>query len=290
MDSDSSATDLIDIQDSDPTLNWPPNDDGPYLNAVLGKEIYNFFGNRVIEHTTSSGEVRAIKVRSRKDIYRTEADLMHYAATHGILAPRVFGLYRITTTYSVASALISERVPGIALDEVWSDLSDADKSSIKQQLKQQLTLMRECTQPFIGRLKRKPAQNVYSPIIISRRFGPFDNEEAFDEWCLDRLKCLPYSRWMWKKWLKRMRQKSPSKFVLTHGDLTPRNIMVDGSKVTGIIDWERGGFFPEYCEYAWAMKLCPEMEDWWIPVLKEILPPCSDKRVKFTGLVEEKLW
>lgn len=37
-------------------------------------------------------------------------------------------------------------------------------------------------------------------------------------------------------------------FVLTHGDLSPRNIMVDGSKVTGIVDWDNAGFYPEWAE------------------------------------------
>ena len=62
--------------------------------------------------------------------------------------------------------------------------------------------------------------------------------------------------------------------------------MQDG-KITGIVDWERGGFFPEYAEYAFAMTLCHEMEEWWIPVLEEILPRCSDKRLKLTRLVED---
>ncbi|KAF9556781.1 hypothetical protein CPC08DRAFT_641050 [Agrocybe pediades] len=35
-----------------------------------------------------------------------------------------------------------------------------------------------------------------------------------------------------------------------HGDLLPKNIIVNGSTITGIIDWEAAGFYPEYWEYA----------------------------------------
>ncbi|KAF9234081.1 hypothetical protein BU15DRAFT_53061, partial [Melanogaster broomeanus] len=37
---------------------------------------------------------------------------------------------------------------------------------------------------------------------------------------------------------------------LTHGDLLPRNILVDGSRITAIIDWETAGFYPEFWEYC----------------------------------------
>lgn len=50
--------------------------------------------------------------------------------------------------------------------------------------------------------------------------------------------------------------------VFTHADLNPRNILVDrviqsdGSRsweVTGIVDWETSGYYPEYWDYTKAM-------------------------------------
>ncbi|RJE24596.1 Choline/ethanolamine kinase [Aspergillus sclerotialis] len=35
--------------------------------------------------------------------------------------------------------------------------------------------------------------------------------------------------------------------VFTHGDIAPRNVMADEqNNVTGILDWELGGWYPEY--------------------------------------------
>ena len=65
--------------------------------------------------------------------------------------------------------------------------------------------------------------------------------------------------------------------------------MVEGSTITGIIDWELSGFFPEHVEYALAIGLGPGIEKWWIPVLKEVLEPCSKNMVRFAGLIEERL-
>ena len=43
--------------------------------------------------------------------------------------------------------------------------------------------------------------------------------------------------------------------VFTHGDVAPRNIMVDKScRITGFIDWELAGWYLEYWEYANIMK------------------------------------
>ncbi|GAA5834753.1 hypothetical protein JCM11251_003654 [Rhodosporidiobolus azoricus] len=39
-----------------------------------------------------------------------------------------------------------------------------------------------------------------------------------------------------------------SRPVLVHGDLNPSNILVDGDKVTGIIDWEMAGYYPEWID------------------------------------------
>jgi len=37
---------------------------------------------------------------------------------------------------------------------------------------------------------------------------------------------------------------------MTHGDLSFRNIIVQGEKLTGIVDWETAGWYPDYWEYA----------------------------------------
>ncbi|KAK0665417.1 kinase-like domain-containing protein [Cercophora samala] len=257
-----------------------------YVDAVQGHEIYNFFGNRVISTTTPSGIPLAVKVKPPQSFDRSEAEMMQYAASNGVLAPNVRGVYDIITHRPLARVMVSELVPGVSLDEVWHGLTAGEQSSIKAQLRTQFTRMRACKQPFIGRLGRQPAPNNYDS-MGNTQLGPFDSEEKFDEWCLARLSGNALSRWKWKKFVEKERRGSSGNFVLTHGDLTPRNIMVKDGQVTGIIDWERSGFYPEYAEYAFAMKLCHSHEEWWIPVLKELLQPCSKERLEFTGLIEK---
>ena len=186
--------------------------------------------------------------------------------------------------------MVSDKVPGVPLVDVWLGLSKEAQASIKAQFRNQLQQMRNCTQPYIGCINCQPSRNVYDR-LFTHFCGPFKSEEEFDNWCLARINKGSFSRWKWNNFLQREREKSGNKdFVLTHGDLTPRNILVQDGVVTGIIDWERSGFFPRYAEYAFAMVLCHSHEDWWVPVLKEILESCSKDRVEFTRLVEDRGW
>ncbi|OAK95130.1 hypothetical protein IQ06DRAFT_64414 [Phaeosphaeriaceae sp. SRC1lsM3a] len=41
--------------------------------------------------------------------------------------------------------------------------------------------------------------------------------------------------------------------VLTHGDISPRSIIVRDGKVVAILDWEMAGYYPEYWESVKAL-------------------------------------
>lgn len=265
-------------------------------------ESHRFYGGRVLKHDTAAGDKIAIKFKRLyggncdDDGIQTEADMMHYAATHGVLAPKVRAVYDIHTVSSIgpsASAMISDRVTGDRLSEVWGDLSDEARSGIIAQLRQQISNMRSCTQSYIGRIDNRSAYNFYERVPGSV-CGPFINEEHFDEWCLSRVPdgLFGLTRKKWTKWLEKERQRPFRNMVLTHGNLSPRNIIVADGVVTGIVDWEMSGFWPEYAEYAFAMELFPvyqrKQEEWWGPVLQAILPRCSKRRLKFTRAVSSK--
>jgi aminoglycoside phosphotransferase (APT) family kinase protein len=52
--------------------------------------------------------------------------------------------------------------------------------------------------------------------------------------------------------------------VFTHGDLAPRNPIVDDDcRITAVLDWESFGWFPDYWEYVQMMKLWDPAEHEW---------------------------
>lgn len=90
-----------------------------------------------------------------------------------------------------------------------------------------------------------------------------------------------------------MRGTDSNKFVLTHGDLLPQNIIVRDGRITGIVDWEYSGFFPEYLEYALAVSRRHYIgEEWWKEVLEEVMMvnPCKPERLVFQDLMRAEGW
>ena len=57
--------------------------------------------------------------------------------------------------------------------------------------------------------------------------------------------------------------KDDHRIVLTHGDLQPRNILVYGTEVIGIIDWELSGWYPEYWEFVKGSTPVKGCDGWW---------------------------
>jgi hypothetical protein len=68
----------------------------------------------------------------------------------------------------------------------------------------------------------------------------------------------------------------PQKIVFSHGDLNPGNIMVQLGEngqypIAGLIDWDGGGFYPEFfeCTKATSLMSALEKDDWFL-----FLPLC----------------
>jgi aminoglycoside phosphotransferase (APT) family kinase protein len=145
--------------------------------------------------------------------------------------------------------LLITRAPGVPLWLCQELFSDTDCDEIVAQL-----------QDYISQLRALPnTVNTDTPICntlgeacrdhrirSADPMGPFADEAAFSQ-------CLRFS-------------DEPSRrghrIVFTHADLNPRNILVDrvaladgstGWRVTGIVDWETAGYYPEYWDYTKAL-------------------------------------
>lgn len=79
---------------------WSPNRQVEFEKAIVADTVLHTFvaGHCVFEHKTSDETSLALKVRSADFYERSDAEMMHYAATHGILAPKVRGIYGTTSS------------------------------------------------------------------------------------------------------------------------------------------------------------------------------------------------
>ncbi|KAJ3757016.1 kinase-like domain-containing protein [Lentinula raphanica] len=146
-----------------------------------------------------------------------------------------------------------EEIPGVQLKEVIDTLTPVQLEHVASQIKGILTEMHSLSASYIGSVTGGPFRNLY--------FFP------------DAIR----PQHAWTKLLANFPQDCPIYF--SHGDLVPRNILVEGSTITGIVDWSMAGFYPEFWEYC-RMYDESEQSEGWSQVLSMIFPgPRRDEQI-----------
>ena len=170
--------------------------------------------------------------------------------------------------------------PGKTLTELWSELTATQRSVVKANLCTLIVRMRATQFHYYGIPGRLPYRiidelkgTVNYAFCTTRE--EWDNSRVAAIWAnardaqIDEARCVT---------LERVQRETlcDDRAVLTHCDLSDRNILVDPTtlEVTGLIDWEMANVMPAYFEYAMA-RLSGGHDPWWrrelLEVLKEVL-------------------
>jgi hypothetical protein len=105
-------------------------------------------------------------------------------------------------------------------------------------------------------------------------FGPFVNEDEFNKTL--QTPALPG-----------ITHSSGHKIVFTHGDINMRNVMVHNGRISGIIDWENAGWFPDYWEYT-KIHYVTKLHKRWLKAMNEVF--CEFGDFKSEHATEFQLW
>jgi thiamine kinase-like enzyme len=74
--------------------------------------------------------------------------------------------------------------------------------------------------------------------------------------------------------------RSDHRIVFTHGDIAQHNILVKDGQITGLLDWENAGWYPEHWDYIkFFERPCKHMD--WKDGAKEIFPQIYDKELAY---------
>ena len=87
----------------------------------------------------------------------------------------------------------------------------------------------------------------------------------------------------------------PYDLKFTHGNLCPRNILLDTSgRIIALVGWESSGWFPEYWEYTQMCHNCPKTMSDWLDAMVKVIPrydqevACEEAlRARYTASVYE---
>ncbi|KAI0708706.1 hypothetical protein C8Q72DRAFT_871846 [Fomitopsis betulina] len=251
-----------DVVDSLPRLTWTNLPDLPRLS---GPTIFDF-GRRFYLHSPTT--ILKLGVDDGEDAMT--------AFAHSILrecAPRVDSVVTLSPKPSPgkprsrgATGLILSFQPGTPIVELWPSLWPSQRATVKAALCDVLLRMRARPFGYYGRPLRRP----YVLYHDSRPVG-YTCCASRVEWDASRLRALRASDVPTERLptLERMQRETTGadewdRPVLTHLDLSDRNILVDPDTlaITGLIDWERANIMPAYFEYVAARLTGAHLPEW----------------------------
>lgn len=221
---------------------------------IEGELIYQYASRSVLRVSPDT------VVKINKSEGTTEIHVLDHIHQHSqqIPVPLPLGMIRIGSW----SYIFTSFVPGIRLDRIWANLTVDKKRHIQDQLNR-----------FFTELRRLPGPSMEGHFGAGKppvckgghRYGklsslPIVSEAQFNAFLLDDSVLEPAQLDYFQTSLR-----SDHQIVMTHGDLCPLNLLVhseDTLHISGIVDWETGGAYPEYWEYINAFKSFRDQNDW----------------------------
>lgn len=225
------------------------------------------------------------------------------ALAHSILGPCVPRVVRLVTLPTITSdastpnraqqGLILTHLPGTPLVELWPSLTPPQRQTVKAELCRLLVRMRAHHFSYYGRPTRQP-------YLLFSEFGVEKHPccASRSEWDDSRVHALQASAPDTERAvaLERVQRGTTGvgdwdRPVLSHGDLSDRNILVDPYTlaVTGFLDWEMANIMPAYFEYVEARLSGGHQPEWrreLLDVLRSVLRrECDARRREDLGAV-----
>ena len=166
-------------------------------------------------------------------------------------------------------------IPGPTLESVWPQLPDGQKISLRNELNAILLRLRQLSVPnngLLGGVGGEGCKDSRRHTRISRK--SIRSIAEFEDFIFSN---PHFGGSVYIKLLRSMSQSHTPRVVFSHGDLRPANIVVlpnqqGNYSISGIIDWEMSGFYPDYWESVKATNtMAPQEEnDWYLH-----LPACA---------------
>jgi tRNA A-37 threonylcarbamoyl transferase component Bud32 len=211
------------------------------LRLWIGKKLFGVVGpcgvrvspNRMIKGPCATPELAALK----------------YVAEHtSIPVPKVFN-----THYHDGDLYIEmEIIRGMNLEAAWyhSHLSQDQKKDIIAEVAGHISQLRKLEPPREGMVASASLGEAMDHRVGSCTFGPFTSHKGFHSYLRANAPIEDCNEVFGPEVTECHSRHYRSCF--THADIAPRNIMVDDGKVSAIVDWQFGGWYPEYWEYTKA--------------------------------------
>ncbi|KAF4494980.1 kinase-like domain [Fusarium agapanthi] len=230
-------------------------------------------------HTLESGWSR--NCQSTETIDKKFATLLTLTFNLRVPVPRPLDLVSdADTSYLLTTTMPGQRL-GSYIDVLSDDYLDIFKHDMQKYMTQLRSISRQGEQKHV--ISNAVGGPCYDYRIVACRdydkergdfFGPFTDKEEFNN--ILRTPALPA-----------IFHSTGHDIVFTHSDINMRNILMHNGRISGIVDWENSGWFPDYWEYTKA-HFVTKLNKRWLAVVDRIFENFGDFKL---GLeIERRLW
>jgi aminoglycoside phosphotransferase len=182
--------------------------------------------------------------------------------------------------------LLTTRIPGHKLGLCIDVMSDEDTAALVRDLRRHIIALRAIPRP--PGWKHAIANAADGPCFDYRINAALDDDEERGETVGPFLSENDFNETLRCGALPEVVHRGGHDIVFTHGDLNMRNVLVDEhGRLSGIVDWENAGWFPEYWDYTKAYFVA-KLHQRWLRMVDDVFGQFGD----FQGELEteRELW
>lgn len=192
----------------------------------------------------------------------------------GIPTPKIISYGDHPDTPHAPISILMTRLPGRELGQMYKYLSPEARATTLRELKLYLSTIRSWESPWgEERVCSITGGAIRSIRVPKHTIGPCETPQEFHEHLLSTARNSFASEAEFEKKLrtaKKLQDLQQPGVKFTHGDLKHHNILVDEEgHITGFLDWEAAGWYPEFWEYTTALRFL-RRDFWWYEFLMQL--------------------
>ena len=175
----------------------------------------------------------------------------------GFPCPRVISIGEHPSTPHAPASILMTRLPGKPFDEAYDNMAPGQREVVVEELKMMLDSMRRWESPWGQRICSISGGPIRSIRVPDHRIDPCETEAELLDFLLSAASSHSFdSAESYRKALEAAKKLNDieHRTVFTHGDLALHNVLVHEGHVTGFIDWESAGWYPEYWEFTTPLR------------------------------------
>ena len=242
-------TNLVQPVSRDPNTIFPL--DGHDLEAVSDAALISLLDTAPILFGLGGATVvrlsRGLAMKAGGNVLPSEAEAMRLVgAETDIPVPRVHRSFQVpdsTQYFGTKGFIVMDYINGSPLDECWTSLSLEAQTKIARQVAEYIHRLQSIRPSQVGPIGGGPCTGRF---FTDYSAGPFGSGQEMESWFNHKLDIC-----------KRCRQAPQdiprfcfTSFVLTHQDISPRNLVMERSGCVWVIDWADAGAYPPSFEGA----------------------------------------